>query len=278
MSAVETVKADILNLLENDKLVLPTLPEVALQIRDIAEDPESGIQDLVQVISKDAGISARIIRVCNSPLLRGAQEIESLQMAVMRLGMEYTANLSIGLAMEQMFQATSDLVDKRLREVWEKASEIAGISHVLCKHYTSLRPDQATLAGLMHQIGILPILVYAEEHASLLKDSFTLDQVIRELSPMLGEKILTTWGFPPEIANVPLECMDFERAADETSLSDVITAAMLQSYMGSEHPLGQIDYETVTAFKRLGFEPDPQETDEENLDDEMAAAMALLNG
>lgn len=278
MSAVETVKADILKQLENDELVLPTLPEVALQIRDIAENPDSAIPDMVEVISKDAGISARIIRVCNSPLLRGAQEIESLQMAVMRLGMEYTANLSIGLAMEQMFQATSDHIDKRLREVWTKSSEIAGISHVLCKHYTNLRPDQATLAGLMHQIGVLPILVYAEEHSNLLRDSFTLDNVINELAPLLGEKILTTWDFPAEVAAVPKECMDFSREADAVSLSDVITAAILQSYMGTEHPLGQIDYDTVTAFKRLGFEPDTQETDEENLDDEMAAAMALLNG
>ena len=40
----------------------------------------------------------------------------------------------------------------RMREVWSRSSEVAGISHVLCKHYTKLRPDQATLAGLVHAL------------------------------------------------------------------------------------------------------------------------------
>ena len=112
---VDTIKADLTDAIENDKLVLPTLPEVALQVRDIAESEDSAIADLVKVISNDTALSARIIRVCNSPLFRGSRAIENLNMAVSRLGMAYTSNLAMGLAMEQMFQATSDMVDKRLR-------------------------------------------------------------------------------------------------------------------------------------------------------------------
>ena len=143
---VETIKADLNAAIENDKLVLPTLPEVALQVRDIAQSEDSSIADLVKVISNDTALSARIIRVTNSPLFRGSRAIENLNMAVSRLGMAYTSNLAMGLAMEQMFQATSDVVDRKMREVWNKSTEIAGICHVLCRHYTRLMPDQATLA------------------------------------------------------------------------------------------------------------------------------------
>lgn len=45
--------------------------------------------------------------------------------------------------MQQMFQATSEVVDRKLRSVWAKATEIAAISGVLAKSFTSLRPDQA---------------------------------------------------------------------------------------------------------------------------------------
>ncbi len=160
----EKVQQELIQAIENDELVLPTLPEVALRVREAAEDPNISIPALSKVIGNDAALTARIIKVVNSPLLRTSKEITDLQMAVGRLGINYTCNLATGLAMEQMFQATSDVVDRKMREVWNKSTEIAGICHVLCKHYTRLLPDQATLAGLVHQIGILPILTYAEEH------------------------------------------------------------------------------------------------------------------
>src|SRR5690606_18993880 len=154
------IKEDLLDAINRDKLILPTLPEVALRVREVAENPRSSVQQLASVISNDAALSARIIRVCNSPVMRGSRTINDLNMAVSRLGMTYSANLATGLAMEQMFQATSDMIDRRIRESWQHSTEIAGICHVLAQHFTKLRPDQAMLAGLVHQIGVLPILTY----------------------------------------------------------------------------------------------------------------------
>lgn len=271
---VDTVRQELLAAIESDQLVLPTLPEVALRVREIAEDPDASIGQLNDVIGNDAALTARIIKVANSPLLRAPKEIESLNMALMRLGMEYTCNIATGLAMEQMFQATSDMVDKRLREIWTRSSEIAGICHVLCKHRTNLRPDQATLAGLVHKIGVLPILTYAEEHPHLLKDSFTLDKVIEALEGEVGDRILQSWEFPDELRRVPSQHMDFNRQAEAPDYADIVTVALLQSHMGSDHYLSEVDYSQVTSFARLGLEAD--EPEDENLDDEMEAAMKLL--
>src|SRR5690606_18099638 len=106
---VERVRADIVQAIKTDSLVLPTLPEVALRVREVAEDPEADIAQLAKVIGNDAALSARIVRVANSPLLRASRNIEDLKTALMRLGIEYTCNIATGLAMQQMFQATSDL-------------------------------------------------------------------------------------------------------------------------------------------------------------------------
>lgn len=273
---IDTIREELLAAIESDRLVLPTLPEVALKVREIAEDEDAGIADLAKVIGNDAAIAARIVKVANSPLLRGANEIEDLKMALMRLGMEYACSLATGLAMEQMFQATSDRVDKRLREIWSRSTEIAGICHVLCKHMTKLRPDQATLAGLVHKIGVLPILTYAEENPALLKDSITLDKVIEALHSQIGDKILEKWQFPEEIRKVPSQHVDFHRQQDKADYADIVTVAMLQSYMGSGHELAQMDYSTVTAFARLGLDPDMREEEGEDLSAEMEAAMQLL--
>ncbi|WP_020210533.1 HDOD domain-containing protein [Gilvimarinus chinensis] len=273
---VDTVRQDIIAAIKSDRLVLPTLPEAALRVREVAEDPDANMDQLTSVIGNDAALSARIVRVANSPLMRASKAIEDLKAAVMRLGIQYTCNIATGLAMQQMFQATSDLVDSRLRDTWNRSSEIAGICHVLCRHYTKLRPDQATLAGLIHRIGVLPILTYAEEHPSLLKDSLTLDRVIFQLQGAIGDLILKTWDFPAEIANVPSQHMKFNREVEKADYADIVTVAMLQSYLGTDTALGRVDYHKVTAFSRLGMDPDMQMAEAEDLSAEMEAAMTLL--
>lgn len=272
----EKVRTEIITAINNDQLVLPTLPEVALKVREVADDPDADIDKLNQVISGDAALSARIIRVANSPLLRASRAIEDLRTALMRLGIQYTCNIATGLAMEQMFQATSDLVDMRMREVWSRSSEVAGISHVLCKHYTRLRPDQATLAGLVHKIGVLPILTYAEDHPALLKDSFTLDAVIDELHGPIGDLILKTWGFPEELAHIPTQHINFSRQSPKADYGDIVTVAMLQSYLGTDSPMAKVDCTQVKAFERLGLDPEMQIAESEDLSEEMEAAMSLL--
>jgi HD-like signal output (HDOD) protein len=228
------------------------------------------------VIGNDAALTARIIKVVNSPLLRTNKAINDLQMAVSRLGINYTCNLATGLAMEQMFQATSDVVDRKMREVWNKSTEIAGICHVLCKHYTRLMPDQATLAGLVHQIGVLPILTYAEDHNELLSDSISLNHVIEQIHPMIGDKILRTWDFPELIAMVPSQHLDFTRDSAKVDYVDIVQVAILQSYLGSQHPYTQLDWSQIPAFHKLGLDPQQNLNDDEDLSAAMEAAMGML--
>ncbi|WP_303291352.1 HDOD domain-containing protein [Marinobacter sp. SS5-14b] len=272
---VETIKSDLTSAIENDKLVLPTLPEVALQVRDIAESEDSAIADLVRVISNDTALSARIIRVCNSPLFRGSRAIENLNMAVSRLGMAYTSNLAMGLAMEQMFQATSDMVDKRLRATWQTSTEVAGICHVLAQHYTKLKPDQATLAGLVHLIGVLPILRYVEDQ-DIQISSIMLDNVIEQLHPRIGSLILKKWDFPKELQDVPLEYANFQREVPAPDYADLVMIANLQLVAGTDHPWNEMDFSTISAFSRLGLDPETNMAEEEDLNAQMEAAMALL--
>jgi len=272
----EKVQQELIQAIDNDELVLPTLPEVALKVREAAEDPDISIPALSKVIGNDAALTARIIKVVNSPLLRTNREITDLQMAIARLGINYTSNLATGLAMEQMFQATSDVVDRKMREVWNKSTEIAGICHVLCRNYTRLMPDQATLAGLVHQIGVLPILTYAEEHNELLADSISLNHVIEKIHPIIGDKILRTWEFPEPIALVPSQYLDFGRNSAKVDYVDIVQVATLQSYLGSEHPYTRLDWSQIPAFAKLGLDPNVDMQADEDLSAAMEAAMSML--
>lgn len=272
----EKVQQELLRAIDNDELVLPTLPEVALRVREAAEDPDVSIHDLARVIGNDAALTARIIKVVNSPLLRTNKEITDLQMAIGRLGINYTSNLATGLAMEQMFQATSDVVDRKMREVWNKSVEVAGICHALCRHYTRLMPDQATLAGLVHQIGVLPILTYAEENSELLADSISLNHVIERIHPVIGDRILKAWEFPAPIAEVPGHYLDFTRDSAKADYVDIVQVATLQSYLGSQHPFTELDWSGIPSFAKLGIDPQANLNEDEDLSAAMEAAMGML--
>ncbi|MFZ2318448.1 MAG: HDOD domain-containing protein [Pseudomonas sp.] len=272
----DKVQQELIQAIDNDDLVLPTLPEVALKVREAAEDPNIGTPQLSKVIGNDAALTARIIKVVNSPLLRTNKEITDLSMAINRLGINYTCNLATGLAMEQMFQATSDVVDRKMREVWNKSTEIAGICHVLCKQFTRLLPDQATLAGLVHMIGALPILTYAEDHNELLSDSISLNHVIEQIHPIIGDKILRTWEFPEQIAMVPSQYLDFSRDSAKVDYVDIVQVATLQSYIGTEHPYTKLDWSQIPAFAKLGLDPSQDIHEDEDLNAAMEAAMSML--
>jgi HD-like signal output (HDOD) protein len=274
----EVVLQEINELIDSDRLVLPTLPEVALKAREVAEDPNASAGSLAKVVSTDAAMTARIIKVANSPIMRGAREIQDVQMAIARLGITCISNLVTGLAMEQMFQATTDFVDKTMRKSWAHSTEVAGIANVICRHYTKLKPDQATLAGLIHEIGILPILTYAEE-SDRLNDPIALQKVIDMIHPQVGVRILQSWEFPKELVDVPANFTKFHRdtKSDKPDYADIVMVANLQTYLEQkDHPFMQMDWSKISAFKRVGLEPNKESGQDEDLSAEMEAAMAML--
>lgn len=243
----------LVNDLKNNKLVLPTLPEVALKVREAVNDDDVSIGDIAKVIATDAALSARIIQVANSPLLRASKAIETLDMAVNRLGMKLVRDMVTSMVMEQMFQATTDLTDKKLRQVWEHSITVAAISHALATQFTNLNPELAMLAGLVHDIGVLPVITHAEDYPELLNNEAALNAVIRAVHGKIGKAILKAWRFPEELVAVAAEHEDLTRNSPTVDYVDVVTVANLQSYMGTDHPLANEDWSTVPAFAKLGL-------------------------
>ncbi|WP_449431409.1 HDOD domain-containing protein [Pseudomonas putida] len=244
----EKVQAQLLDAIEKDDLVLPTLPEVALSIREAAEDSEISVAALSKVIGRDAALSARLIKVVNSPLLRSAVEITDLHTAITRMGINYSCNLAIGLVIEQIFHARSSAVEQKLRDIWSNSLEVAGISYELCRRYTSLKPEQATLGGLVNQIGALPVLIYAEEHNELLWDPVCLHYLIEQLQPVLGDKILKAWEFPERLVSLPSQVQDLDRVTDQVDYIDIVQIARCISQRERSRPLA-----ALPAYRHLGL-------------------------
>jgi len=245
----------ILDDLENDRLPLPTLPEVAIKVRETVDDDDASITDVAQIIETDAALSARIIQVANSALYRGLSSADNVQVAVMRMGLITVRNLATSLVMKQLFQATHPVVDHYLRVAWKQSTDVAALSAMIAKNYTNLESDSALLAGLTHSIGLSPILVKAESDPDLLNDTETLEKLIYELYPTVGMRILKNWGFSEYLIQVPSQHLNIERSGTDgvADYTDIVQVALIQTVLGTSHPLASVDQENVSALDRLGM-------------------------
>ena len=268
----EQIATDIQQAVEADELELPTLPEVALRIRDEAESEHVSAVSLAKVISADPGLAAQLVKTANSPMFMAARAIDDLAQAISRLGLQYAANLVTGLAMQQMFQATSELIDSKMREVWKTSTIAAAWSAAFAKRFTKLRPDQATLAGLTHSIGALPILSWAEEHSDLVSDRAMLDRLVESVHPPIGTMILTRWNFAEELIVVPEGYMVPVRKNAEVDYVDLVSAALLMvSREGSDKPLADEPWANAPVFTRIGVNLAEEVLPMEKLAEQVAA-------
>jgi putative nucleotidyltransferase with HDIG domain len=274
----EKILNDLISELEADTLVLPSLPEVALKVRDAVDDVNASGRELAKVIGTDAALSARLIQISNSPLLRGTKKIESVDMAVTRMGRTMVKNCVNSILVQQMFQPTTEVTDKLFREFWEHSTAVAAISQALAG-FAKQKPDQAMLAGLVHDIGTLPIIKRAEEVRELLKNEALLREVIAELHTRIGTALLTKWDFPAEIIAVARCHEDTKRnKGDAPDLVDVVMVANLQSYFGKKHPHALQPWNEVPAFARLGIDTEVSIIDMEESGESIKEMQAALRG
>ncbi len=263
--------------LSANRLVLPTLPDIALKVRDAVAKGDASAQDLSEMITTDAALSARLIQVANSPLYRGSAEIKNIQMAVTRLGNSTIRTLITSLVMQQMFKPTTPLLEHYFRSIWEQGVNVSAISRALTNFVPHLNGDEAMLAGLIHQIGKLPILTLVEKIPEFKDSPSRLDKLLEKAHPHVGKIIMDTWNFPAELKPVASQYVDFQRdSGEKADYVDVVQVAFLQSIAGTDHPACRVDWSTVPAFAKLGLQADAEILEIEGVSEEIEMAQAMF--
>jgi HD-like signal output (HDOD) protein len=267
---------DILESIEKNRLPLPTQPKIAIAIQELSENPNVTVEELNEVIGKDPGLTARIIRIANSPLVRGRVSINTLKIAISRLGTSFVANMAIGLAMEQLFCAKNKYIEEKMRNAWQHSGEVAAASYVLANYSKAFPPEEAMLAGLLHEIGILPILTFAEKNKELIEDQALLALLLQKYSFNLGEAILMSWQFPRYIAEVPMNLSNPLRNIPQLDLADIVLVAKIHALKGTQEPLALINKEMIPAYGRLGLDPSKDITDYPEIQKQMGEVSSLF--
>lgn len=248
--------SDLLEDIRNNKLKLPVLPDVAIKIYRMLDDSRSSLSQIAKLVGIDAAITARLIQVANSPIYRGNVPVDDAFKAVSRLGLSMVRTLVTVMLVELMHHPKSATLRQRASKLWRHNATVAAISFVLAKRFTALSPEEAMLAGLLHDIGVLPILERASRVPSLINNTRLLDEIISEHHAQIGKVILESWNFPPELVQVAAEHEHLEyRSELLPELVDVVIVANLHSYLGTDHPCTRINWDDIPAFSTLGLTP-----------------------
>ena len=224
----------VLQSIMTENVKVPSLPEVALKIRAAIDDPDSSIASISALISQDAAIAARLIKVGNSARYAGLSPIKNLTEAVSRLGLTTTRDLVIALSLSNLFQSKQPWLRQYLKEVWVSSISTAVMASVMARDIRGLSPDTAFLTGLLHSIGSIPIISEAENNKALENDPCHLEDCIETLSGQIGNIILLAWGFPMDIACVPLEFDNWQRnPGPQVDYADLVLLSKLQQMAGT---------------------------------------------
>ncbi|MGR9088375.1 MAG: HDOD domain-containing protein [Gammaproteobacteria bacterium] len=225
---------DCKRFLQTSQLMLPTIPEVSFKIRRVINDEKSSSSKIARVVQVDPSITARLIKIANSPLYRGRKHIESCPEALTRLGLKAAQNIITAFSMKSIFNARSPFINHEMIELWKHSSYVGAISAVIASRVPGFDPDRAMLAGLIHDIGAVPILIHADRHLDLISRPEDLAETIQLLSGDAGVHIIRHWNFPADFEQVVMNSENWYRNENgPADYADIVMIAQLHSLIGT---------------------------------------------
>lgn len=201
MSAENALVTLLMTKLATNMLVLPTLPEIAVRVRQAADDPDINLHAMAEVIALDPALAARMIKIANSAFIGRSIKVSTLNQAVTRIGLSQVKNIATAMALEQLFVSHSPEIAAKMAELWRDTVHVTCVAMACLQAYLpqhkhdNLNLDTLTLAALVHRIGVLPILAEAEKHPQVFGEESFLSHAIDDFSSSIGEAILHSWEF-----------------------------------------------------------------------------------
>lgn len=266
-TTVDTLRLALLNRFLKGEARIPQMPEAAVRIKKLLDDPRTSLEQLTRVINSDPPLAAYLMQFSTTPLLRGNRTCTSLRDLLGRLGTRQLADLVLGFSLQHLFTSQDSALQQAFRARWKHARERAAYCAVLAQR-TGLSLDDAMLGGLLQDIGSLPLLSELEHWPDVPRDADSLYRLCEQLSGDLGALILTRWQLPSAVIESTRLYGQWQRQHDGAAdLADlVLLASALQNNapppeplpaqvkLGLEQPLAELQQELageLQLWKRL---------------------------
>jgi putative nucleotidyltransferase with HDIG domain len=242
----------ILQAIEQDDFMLPTLPEVAIKLQELIDDPNVSADQVVVALSIDPFVSAQIIKSANSAAFVSLPQINSVREAASRLGYRQLRNVVFTITMSKMLDSNDSVINQRIKGIWDHSREMAALCYVLALRYTHLSPEHAMIIGLVHDIGVLPLYMYIEKN-NISMSNDELKTLINECHEVIGAKLLKKWNFPQDVVDAVAEHDDIHRDFSKAALPDYADVVMFANLQGLNTLAMRMTWDNIAAVNRLGF-------------------------
>ncbi|MBD2857780.1 HDOD domain-containing protein [Spongiibacter sp. KMU-158] len=267
--------------IRDGSLELPSLPDIAIEVRMAIGKPDLDIRKLANLVQQDPGLTAYLMKISHSVIYSRGNPVPNLQKAISRLGLEATRELTMGYALNALFRINDPYTKRLLRDCWQRSVHTAALAHVIARH-CGFDPERAMLAGLLQDIGALPILSNLKDYPELREDGAAIARLLREFTGKINGLILHKWEFDHELTLTALNRENWLRKTDKPAdLTDLILVARYHTYLGEGQIKGLPKLFAMSAFERLGLkEADPTLglTFLKEAEDEVTALRETLRG
>lgn len=266
--------------LNTGNVQLPSFPDILIRIKNAMRDENCDADKLARIAAAEPALAARLLSMSNSALMqRGGNAVGDLRTAIGRLGYEMLHTAAMSVALEQVF-ISSSVKDQRhrLRRVWKDAAQVAALSYALAKNLDcKFNPDEALMAGLLHNVGKLYILMRSSDFQEFFETDEMLESVIEQWHGQIGRAIIEGWEFSDDMADAAANHMDLARSVSgPPDLTDLMTIAWLMSRAGNgaEDEYGS----AIRAYSRLGFDAEKREQVAQDSKADIEALTVALGG
>lgn len=209
---------------------LPTLPAALMPLLQYLERPldSQDVHQIVEFIAWDESLAARCLQVANSPLFGTTREVESIQSAVVVMGLERIHQIAVSCSFLKLLPSMSDI---RPSVFWAHSLGCALVAREFAAKIGFPDPGKAYAAGLLHDVGIIALLSVApEQFAKVLRIARSEHAPLHEIEQRelgitheeAGKIIAGVWRLPAEIAAVISHHHSMDRASESHALVSIV--------------------------------------------------------
>lgn len=210
------------------RFTLPSIPEVAQEVANLIDDPTSNSGQIARAISMDPAIAVKLVSTANSPLFRGARQVNSCEEAVTRIGFKTTKQLVQLFALKELFTAKNSVVKRRFKAHWSVSRQVSAIGYVLAKCVHGLDENEALLGGIVQNIGVIPALIYLDSVPGIFeKQDFDVEHFINKTKNIMGAYMLKEWGWPRDFIEIASNAENWKYKPEQSRvhMADVLITA-----------------------------------------------------
>jgi HD-like signal output (HDOD) protein len=139
---------------------LVTLPDVYIAVKEAVEDPDIGMMELAELVSFDPSISARLLKVANSPFYGQVAEIATVKRAVALLGSKTVHDTVLAISVSQAFRSIVG-VNYDVASFWQNSIMRAVVAKSCAVELNIPEPDRLFILGLLSDIGHMVMSIRA---------------------------------------------------------------------------------------------------------------------